>query len=446
MAKLTRVYVLRDARDEGVAKRIMDALRAQDGVRAEVFDLAKVKGLPDPAAAWYIVLLSPELAGHPQKLDWVMDHHPDRVVPVLVRDCVPEVVHPRLGFLVPYDLRQPTDAALAHLRREWASGGSRRAKTPASLLMLLSLKGGVAKTTTTVAVAEYLAEQGNRVLVIDTDHQCGASAMLLGEKELDDLENANKTLSDLLTEALDDDFQADRIARFAVQSQSILSLGARLHVIAGSLRLEDFSSNFRPAKNREAKTALDAVKFLREKRRDVFARWLKANYDFVFIDCPPAIAWQVRFFLLVADGYIVPTIPDRLSVRGARHLTRRLHNIGVKTTRPVGLLWSMRREIETHSEYANTIRTGREKLGFERPDAPDLPRPFRTVIPHAVAITRAQVGNDPYKSFAAKYERDSTGRFKELCREILERARQSPQNAPTVQPVVVPSPGELNRV
>ena len=201
MAKLTRVYVLRDARDEETARRIMETLRTQDGVRAEVFDLAKVRGLADSGSAWYVILLSPELAGHPQKLDWVMDTHPDRVVPVLVRDCVPEAVHPRLSFMVPYDLRQPTDAALTHLRREWASGGSCRDKAPASLLMFLSLKGGVAKTTNSVAVAEYLAERGNRVLVIDTDHQSGASAMLLGEDQLEALEESRKTLSDLFMEA-----------------------------------------------------------------------------------------------------------------------------------------------------------------------------------------------------------------------------------------------------
>jgi chromosome partitioning protein len=310
--------------------------------------------------------------------------------------------------------------------------------------MFLSLKGGVAKTTNSVAVAEYLAERGNRVLVIDTDHQCGASAMLLGEDQLEALEESRKTLSDLFMEALNKDFQADRIARYAAPARSIQNLGQRLHVIPGSLRLEDFSSNFRATENREARTAVEGFAYLKEKRKDAFARWLKANYDFVFIDCPPAIAWQVRFFLLAADGYVVPAIPDRLSVRGARYLTRRLHNIGVKT-RPVGLLWSMRREIQTHNEYVNTVRTGRERLAFERADAPELPRPFKTVIPHAVAITRSQTGNTAYKSFAAKYEGGPTELFKELCREILERTRHPAQSTPqpataTVSPQVGRAP------
>ncbi|OWK35619.1 ParA family protein [Fimbriiglobus ruber] len=163
--------------------------------------------------------------------------------------------------------------------------------------------------------------------------------------------------------------------------------------------------------------------FLRDKRREMFSRWLKANYDFILVDCPPAIAWQVRFFLLVADGYIVPTIPDRLSVRGARYLCRRLHNIKVKT-RPLGLLWSMKREIQTHSEFVETIRTGRERMKFELPDDLNLPAPFNTVIPHAVAITRGQTGTEPYVSFRDKYETGPAKLFADLCQEIIFRIKR----------------------
>ena len=78
------------------------------------------------------------------------------------------------------------------------------------------------------------------------------------------------------------------------------------HVVPGSLRLEDFWSYFRPTENRDARTVREGLEFLRERRRDVFSRWLKRHYDYVIVDCPPAIAWQVRFFLLAADGYVVP--------------------------------------------------------------------------------------------------------------------------------------------
>lgn len=48
----------------------------------------------------------------------------------------------------------------------------------------------------------------------------------------------------------------------------------------------------------------------------------------------------------------------------------------------------MRRDFPPHNDSVNTITIAKERLPFERADAPDLPVPFRTVIPHAVAITR----------------------------------------------------------
>ncbi len=53
-----------------------------------------------------------------------------------------------------------------------------------SIILMLNMKGGVAKTTNAVAIAECLADQGRKVLVIDADHQCMASELLIGEDRL----------------------------------------------------------------------------------------------------------------------------------------------------------------------------------------------------------------------------------------------------------------------
>ena len=39
------------------------------------------------------------------------------------------------------------------------------------IVLLVNLKGGVAKTTNAVAIAECLASEGHRTLLIDADHQ-----------------------------------------------------------------------------------------------------------------------------------------------------------------------------------------------------------------------------------------------------------------------------------
>jgi chromosome partitioning protein len=73
------------------------------------------------------------------------------------------------------------------------------------------------------------------------------------------------------------------------------------------------------------------------------ARWAEDNFDFTIIDYPPSIAIQVRFMLSVADSYIVPAIPDRLSVRGLLYLAERIKSYGYKI-HGLGTLWSLYRE------------------------------------------------------------------------------------------------------
>ena len=335
-----RVYLLRADQDSAFCSAMLERFNKQEGIKAEVYDLGKVSDLKDAGKAWYVVFLAPELRSRSQQLDWLLTHHAGRVVPVLVRNCEPRVLHDRLEYLTRHDaLAQDAKALAQKFPRVCWEQGTCRAKAATSLVMVLSLKGGVAKTTTAVTVAEFLAEQGNRVLVIDTDHQCGASAMLLGEDRLEALEDKRKTLNDLFVRALDGDFTEDRIDQFVATAASIRSTQDRLHVIPGSLRLEDFVSNFRASQSKVAKNASEAFDFLKKERKDLFARWMKANYDYVIIDCPPSIAWQVRFFLLAAEAYVTPSIPDRLSVRGARYLWRRIANIGPRFS-PSG--WSGR--------------------------------------------------------------------------------------------------------
>ena len=47
---------------------------------------------------------------------------------------------------------------------------------------------------------------------------------------------------------------------------------------------------------------------------------------------------------MVADAFIVPAIPDRLSVRGSLYLLDRIQAGGLSRSRGLGTLWSLYRE------------------------------------------------------------------------------------------------------
>jgi len=280
-----------------------------------------------------------------------------------------------------------------------------------SILLFLNLKGGVAKTTNAIAVAECLAEAGRRVLVIDADHQRMAGELLLGVERARECDDRRRTLHDLMAAMLDDDFDVRRTSRYVVENVSDIGGGLpTLSVLPCSFRINDFSTN--RARAGEGYRSNDDFLSFYDRRRHSLQRWLRENYDFTIVDCPPSLALQVRFFLKIADGYIIPAVPDRMSVRGAMTLTDRLRG---RTARPLGTLWSLYREqVNMHRRVVEEAAAGLD-------DYVSLPRPFATAIPNATAIADASEPNRRPSSFTAKYEAKFARLYRSLCDEIVGR-------------------------
>jgi len=287
------------------------------------------------------------------------------------------------------------------------------------ILPILNLKGGVAKTVTTVAIAECFASHGHRVLVIDADHQCMAGELVLGEKRQLQCESQKKNFYDLLVRMLDDDFDPVSFGKFVTPNASNIGGGLEtLSVLPCSIRIDDIQTNV--AKAKQGFKTNDEFQRLWGRRRDQMKSWLNKNYDFVLIDCPPSLAPQVRFVMTIADAFIVPTVPDQLSVRGSLYLLSRLSTLGYRVT-GLGTLWSLYREQNNmHKAIVAASRKGDSRLA-------GLPKPFETIIPNAtkIAETTDATASTP-KSFSEKYTYQFAGLFNDLCEEICKRAEWSP--------------------
>lgn len=169
---------------------------------------------------------------------------------------------------------------------------------------ILNLKGGVAKTTTTVNVAAILARDYKaRVLVIDADSQCNTTEFLGGIPDKGNLahilrrpENCDAPLG---------------LCAACIQPTTI----AGVDLIPGDDSLMDLDLS---------KVELGSVRvnILRQ-----LAELVGGTFDYLLIDCPPAFNAASAATLVAADDVIIPIKLDAFSLRGMGNMMRQIKNM-----------------------------------------------------------------------------------------------------------------------
>jgi chromosome partitioning protein len=288
------------------------------------------------------------------------------------------------------------------------------------VIPFINLKGGVGKTVTAVAIAEAMAtlDKNLRILVIDADHQCSAGELLLGQERQGAVEKKGLTLYALLKRLLEDDFDPVSLDSFVTRKGSNIAGGLpNLSVLPCSIMIEDIETNI--AKGRKKYLSPDDFNTMWGRRASQVHGWLTRCYDFVIIDCPPSLNKHVRFLMRASDSYVIPCVPDRLSIRGAKYLIQRLSNIGIKTP-GLGTLWTLYRQAsDVHRTVVDAAARGHEQLRF-------LPQPFEVSVPVAAAVSRAceEQGSECFSSLADKYESSFASKFRALASELIARSEK----------------------
>ena len=283
-------------------------------------------------------------------------------------------------------------------------------------IALMNLKGGVAKSTTAVALAECLAADACRTLFIDVDHQCTGSMMLAGEKAVVAADRAGRTGYDLLCHSVvHRELTGEQVRSCVMRGVSTIGGGlSHLDLLPCSPRMDDLQTNLLKA----CVTHGGDLKSLFAPGRREMRRFVD-DYDYVLLDFPPSLSWPVQFFLAMVDGFVIPCVPDRLSVRGSRYLMRRLEQGGHTKLEPLGLLWTLvRGNVRTHGDIVAAAAA-------RQPPYDQLPPPFETIIPHAAAIADAAEpppAGETHGSFRQKYG-DKAVVFERLHDEVRRRAK-----------------------
>lgn len=278
-------------------------------------------------------------------------------------------------------------------RPHGAPAGQKDARMPI-VTSVINLKGGVGKTTLTVALAHFLAiEHRSRVLVIDLDPQTNATVCLIPELEWKARDEAGQTLYQLFADHLKGSrqFNADTAI---VRNVSNVGGGVDgLDLLPSSLGL---------IKIQDRVTQLtDFESFQRGPifiLRDALADFLP-YYDHVLIDCPPSLGIVTLNGLAFSDSYLIPVVPDILSVLGIPPILDRIEHFARATRRNIRALGIVISKMRAHTLlHTEMLRRLRDDFVDRR-----FPIVFETIIPESTRIAEAANVSAPVNTLIQKY-------------------------------------------
>lgn len=286
------------------------------------------------------------------------------------------------------------------------------------ILSFINLKGGVGKTTTAVGVAEILAqEQRKRVLLIDLDPQTNATVTLIKEERWEEMDNDGRTIAQLFADKLNPQAppRFDIEKAIARQVSSINDGIAKLDLLPSSIRLISIQDRLPMIAmfNNYAERPIDILRNAIEP--------ILGAYDYVIIDCPPSLGDVTKNGLRISTGYIIPTIPDILSTWGIYQIVENVdqlaRSIGI-TIPPLGIVATKKQANNLHDRVMEDLR--HRRLGHFLLGKIPQPPLFNTHISQAVDVARGADMIADKRTFKGKYGAKAYGEFQALTQEIVQ--------------------------
>jgi len=246
---------------------------------------------------------------------------------------------------------------------------------------LVNQKGGVGKTTTTINLGAYLAQLGQRVLVVDLDPQANATSCL----GVDKLGVQGGTYEALLGDT-------------NVTSYILLNERLRLSLLPSSPSL--------------AGAEVELVDELaREMRLRKAIAPIANKYDYVLIDCPPSLGLlTVNGLMAAMDGVIVPVQCEFLALEGLGQLTQTIERVRSLLFPELVVRGVVLTMFDSRTNLANDVVA---EVNKHFPD-----QVFKSVIPRSIRLAEAPSYGLPISAYAPT----SVGAiaYEALAKELLK--------------------------
>ena len=255
------------------------------------------------------------------------------------------------------------------------------------IISITNQKGGVGKTTTAINLATALATIDKKVLVIDFDPQGNASTGLGIEQ--------NERSQDIYTLLFEKNSFNEVIKQTKIKN---------LDVIPASI---DLSAAEIDLANMEEKTL---------KLRSLFEKnQFLSKYDYILIDCPPALGFLTLNSLCASDSVMIPLQCEFFALEGLSQLmntvrlVKQFYNPNIEIE---GVILTMK---DSRSNLVNQVAKEIQEFFGKKV--------YETVIPRNVRLAEAPSHGLPIYL----YDNRSSGgvAYNELAREFLRRNKDN---------------------
>ena len=249
------------------------------------------------------------------------------------------------------------------------------------IIAVANQKGGVGKTTTTINLSACLAEQGQKVLVIDVDPQGNTTSGLGIDKN-----NTENTVYELM------------LGEASIDDCIYKSVMDDLDVI--------------PSNDNLAGAEIDLIDIDdREYILKKIVNSLKEKYDFILLDCPPSLSMLTVNAMTAANTVLVPIQCEYYALEGLSQLIRTINLVKQKLNPEL--------EIEGVVFTMYDARTNLSLQVVENVKANLKQTVYKTIIPRNIRLAEAPSHGLPINLYDSKSAGAESYRL--LAEEVIHR-------------------------
>ncbi len=240
-------------------------------------------------------------------------------------------------------------------------------------------KGGVAKTTSAINIAAYLAIYGKKTLIVDLDPQANATSGLGVDKT-----TIEYSIYNVLHEHI------------SIEQAILPTAIEQLFIVPSNLNLTGAEVELVNVMGREYR-----LKKAMEEIAD--------NFEYVIFDCPPSLGLLTINGLTAADAVLIPIQCEYYALEGLSQLIKTVNLIRDNLNESLqieGILMTL-------ADYRTNLT--KEVISEVHKHFPD--KVYKTVIPRTIKLTEAPGFGQPI----ALYDKHSVGakKYEDVTRELL---------------------------